>query len=622
MKTITTQQSLKSILSTLFLIVGSFSCAIADSMPQSDRTFYEPLDINDGAQVSAKISDYVLEREAGLASVAVAVFAKDETVCEQYFGYADIDKKINADDETVYEWGSSSKLLVWTSVMQLWEDGKLDLDCDVREYLPSDFAGRLKFKKPVTMTQLMNHTAGFQECLYENSHAEEDDIRPLDETLLAMEPLQVYEPGTVTAYSNWGNALAAFVVQCISGEEYADYVHHHILEPLGMNRTAVSGTHNDNSWAKQKREELQTYTINSEGREDYGSRVAYVELYPAGAAISPLGDFLVFAKALADKNGTSLFRKPDTMKVFHSVTSFYGDSAYPKNCHGFWTMYYGTRLIGHGGNTYGCSANLVIDPENESGIVVMANESGETAFNYGLVELVFGSMAEDSVLHEDDVSPDISGFYLSSRDFIKGFMRITQYTYFMPIFRTDDPNVYRLPFDGKVKYLGNKRYLMDNGNGMSVMLYLKYDNNSRPVLEMETMNYIRDPFFIPVVVFIGLMYVLALVCLIILIVKGVKMIVARKREYPGRSATSHKLSLLGLVIPVVVVVVASLLVFSGSRIVKNFAFVSAIFAGLVCLISVVNSVYLFKKKHWFVAATGMYVSFFIVFFHFCNFWSL
>ena len=520
---------IKSIAVALVMISCVPGHVITESQNHADSSFYQALDLSDGKNVSAKISEYVFEREAGLASVAVAVFNKGETVSEQYLGYADIDAKLPVDNETVYEWGSSSKLLVWTSVMQLWEKGKLDLDRDVRKYLPSDFVRQLKFKKPVTMTQLMNHTAGFQECLYEDSYAGEDDIRPLDETLLAMEPLQVFEPGEITAYSNWGNALAAYVVQCISGEDYADYVHHHIFEPLGMTRTAVSGTHNDNPWAKQKREDLKTYSITSDGREDYGTRVAYVELYPAGAAISPLGDFLIFAKALADNAGNILFNNPETIKMFHSATSYYSDSGYSKNCHGFWTMYYGTKMIGHGGNTYGCSANLVIDPENGSGIVVMANECGETAFNYGLVELVFGSMSVDSTVKDDDVSPDISGFYLTSRGFIQGFMKISQYTFFMPVFRTDDPNAFSLPYGGKIKYLGNKRYVMDNGNGMSVMLYLNYNDTGRPVLEMETMDYVRDPFFIPTVAVIALMYLIALVCLIILIVKLVKRFFVRKK---------------------------------------------------------------------------------------------
>ena len=579
--------------------------------------------------ISSQIETYIKEREAGLASVAVAVFDGEETLYENYFGYADIDKNLAADKDTVYEWGSASKILVWVSVMQLWEQGKLDLEKDVREYLPDAFVKRLKFKKPVTMLQLMNHTAGFQECLYENSWAEEKDIKPLDETLLAFEPIQVYEPGEITAYSNWGNSLAAYVVECISGIDYADYVHKNILEPLGMNRTAVSGTHNDNSWAKNKREELKCYEINSEGRQDFGTRVAYVELYPAGAAISPLQDFLTFAKALANKNGKSpLFENPDTFKTFYSATSYYADTEYVKNSHGLWAAYYGSILIGHAGNTYGCTANLLFDPYDSQGIVVMVNECGETAFAYGLPELVFGSAEVEDLAEADDVSPDITGFYVSSRTFIKGPLAMSKYLYFMPIFHSEikgEKNIFRLPGGGHVKYMGNSRYLMDDGNGMSVMMYLSYNSKGRPVLEMETQDYIRDPFFIPIALMIIFMVVLAVVCVIVLVVKGVKRMLHSHAELVSASPEKRSRNKFGMtcIYPIIITFIVFLLVLSDhTRIIKPFAIISAILAGIVCLLNAANGVYLIRKKRWFGAITGFYCAFFIVFFQFCNFWSV
>lgn len=584
---------------------------------------YKPLDLSDKAGVEKAITDYVTEREGGLASVAVAVFNNAETVTEQYFGYADIDAGLLANEETVYEWGSTSKLFVWLSAMQLWEKGKLDLDRDIREYLPSDFVRKLKYKMPVTMTHLMNHQAGFQECLYENPFADEKDIRPLDETLLAMQTLQVVEPGTQTAYSNWGTCLAAYVVQCISGEDYADYVHHHILEPLEMKYTAVSATHNDNQWAKNKREELKCYIINSEGREDLGTRVAYVELYPAGATISTLGDYLTFAKALAGGKGSEkLFKNPETFDIFRSATSFYADSSLVKNCHGMWAMHYGTQLLGHGGNTHGCSANLLFDSETCSGIVIMVNELGESTFNYGLAELVFGSAVNEADLQEDDISPDISGFYISSRGFQKGFLKMAQYTYFMPIFHSKTPgdsNSFTLPGGGTVKYLGNNCYVMDNGNGMAVLMYLRYNEKGRPVLEMETMDYIRDPFFIPTIALLILMVLLALICIVVLIVKGIRLIISKKLSLTRQSL----LSTVQQIFPILICIILYFLLLADSaRIIKPFAVFSAVLAGLVCLFNAANGIYLIMKKRWFGAAAGFYSAFFIIFFQFCNWWSL
>ena len=606
---------------TIILFLGTAAFAKSTPAPIPPQT-YAPLNLHNTSELSQKIEQYIKEREAGLASVAVAVFSGKDTVYENYFGYADIDKNLVANKETVYEWGSASKIMVWVSVMQLWEQGKLDLNHDIKEYLPADFVKRLKFKKPVTMTHLMNHTAGFQECMYENNWAKESDIKPFAQTLLAFEPFQVYEPGETTAYSNWGNALAAYVVECISGMDYTDYLHKNILEPLGMTHTAVAATHNDNLWAKNKREELQCYEINSEGRKDLGTRVAYVELYPAGAVISTLEDFLTFAKAVANNDGTSpLFKNPDTAKLFHSASSYYSDSAYSKCCHGLWTTYYGTKLIGHAGNTFGCTANLLFDPETMDGIVVMANECGETAFNYGLAELVFGSPSTKVSISEDYVSPDISGFYTSSRTFIKGPFKMSTYMYFMPIFRSKtkgDTNNYRLPYGGKFQYLGNKCYLMDNGNGMSVMMYLNHNSKGRPILEMETTDYIREPLFVPVFTMIIFMFLLAIACVVILIVKGLKLVITRKRVFTRQSILTN----IQLVVPPIITIMIYFLMLSDhTRMIKPFGIVSAVLAGIVCLFCAANGVYLITKKRWFGAVIGMFSSFFIGFFQLCNFWS-
>ncbi len=603
------------------LLCLTASLGAKPKIPEQKKASYAPLDLNDTEGLARSIGSYVAEREAGLASVAVAVFSNGKTVYENYFGYADIDRQLAASSQTVYEWGSTSKLLVWASVMQLWEQGKIDLDRDIRDYLPPDFAAKLRYRKPVTMTQLMNHKGGFQECIYEDPDAGESDIRPLGETVLAFEPQQVYEPGKVTAYSNWGTALAAYVVECISGQDYAAYVRQHILEPLGMEHTAVSARHDDNAWAKQQREKLQTYSIDSERRQDLGTCVAYVELYPAGAAISTLGDYLTFAKALSRSDEElPLFKDAATMQLFHSATSCYGDTELPKNCHGLWCMYYGTRLLGHGGNTYGCSSNLVFDPESASGIVVLTNECGESTFTYGLAELVFGSMP-DAAQGAGSASPDISGFYTSSRTVKKGALRMAQYTLFMPIFRSKEPGSFRLPSGGSVRYAGQNRYVMDNGNGMAVMMYLSRNTRGQPVLEMETCDYIRDPFFVPIFAMIVLMALLAAACVIVLLVKGIRRLALRRKagSAPHRSGSLPASAQL-FVPPVIVCMVIAIVLFGGAM-VKPFAIVSALLAGLVALSCAANALYLLKEKRWFAACTGLFCVFFIVFFQFCDFWS-
>ena len=104
-------------------------------------------------------------KDKNCVSAAVAVFSGDD-IYTKYYGNADAENDIVTDENTVYEWGSVSKTMVWVSAMQLYEQGKLDLNEDVRKYLPEGFLKKLKYDTPITMIDLMNHKGGWQETVY------------------------------------------------------------------------------------------------------------------------------------------------------------------------------------------------------------------------------------------------------------------------------------------------------------------------------------------------------------------------------------------------------------------------------------------------------------------------
>jgi CubicO group peptidase (beta-lactamase class C family) len=74
----------------------------------------------------------------------------------------------------------------------------------------------------------------------------------------------VHKPGKVVAYSNWGSALAAYIVERVSGQSFDEYVHEHIFAPLGMEHTALNATLSDNEWVAKKHAEQKYYTIEWE----------------------------------------------------------------------------------------------------------------------------------------------------------------------------------------------------------------------------------------------------------------------------------------------------------------------------------------------------------------------
>lgn len=169
----------------------------------------------------------------------------------------------------------------------------------------------------------MNHKAGFQDTYFIQT-PNASDIKSLEEALQTRQPKQVYEPGEHTAYSNWSAALAAYIVQRISGMDYVDYVHKNIFEPLNMKHSSISPIYADNDWVRSERLKLKCY--DTEGEIIDGVGMYYIHLYPAGSAAGTINDLKTFAQAIMpnEKNPSPLFKKQSTLEEIYKATSFYG----------------------------------------------------------------------------------------------------------------------------------------------------------------------------------------------------------------------------------------------------------------------------------------------------------
>ncbi|MDE7415027.1 MAG: serine hydrolase [Lachnospiraceae bacterium] len=215
-------------------------------------------------QLEEKIDAYVEEHRNTTTGMAVSVFDSADELLKKYYGYADVENQIAVTQDSVFEWSSTTKLLVWVSVMQLYKQVKIELDADICSYFPEGFLTKLSYDTPVTMLNLMNHNAGFQEGYVDLMVTDADCISSLGEALRKHEPAQIYEPGTVTAYSNRGVALAGFIVEQVRGKSFGKYVHENIFEPLQMEHSTIFMDLSDNEWVQQKRKELQCYTTEGD----------------------------------------------------------------------------------------------------------------------------------------------------------------------------------------------------------------------------------------------------------------------------------------------------------------------------------------------------------------------
>ena len=118
------------------------------------------------------------------------------------------------------------------------EQGKIDLQADVNTYL-TGFQIPDTYPQPITMLDLMSHTAGFGEISWHPGKIALEELNSLEEFLKEYMPARVYPPGQVPAYSNYGTSLAGYIVEQVSGEPYEQYVETHILGPLGMRHSTM-----------------------------------------------------------------------------------------------------------------------------------------------------------------------------------------------------------------------------------------------------------------------------------------------------------------------------------------------------------------------------------------------
>jgi CubicO group peptidase (beta-lactamase class C family) len=191
------------------------------------------------ADVNAWLDGYMpyALKTGDIAGAVVAVVKNGQILTVRGYGFSDIDKRTPVDPKaTLFRPGSVSKLVTWTAVMQQVEAGKIDLDADVNRYL--DFTIPPRAGKPVTMRNLMQHVAGFEEQSKDIMSTDPNGVPSYDALLKRWTPTRIYDAGTTPAYSNYGASLAGYIVQRVSGEPFATYVERHIFTPLDMTHSS------------------------------------------------------------------------------------------------------------------------------------------------------------------------------------------------------------------------------------------------------------------------------------------------------------------------------------------------------------------------------------------------
>lgn len=168
---------------------------------------------------------------------AVSIVKDGDIVIEAGYGFSDVhnEEKVNP-DHTLFRIASVSKSLTAVAVMQLVEQGLLDLDEDIQTYL-GDIQVENPFDQPVTLRHLLSHTSGFEirDPQPTDFHDDFTLFVGIEDYIRATMPPVVREPGTAYMYGNFDSLLQGLIIQNVSGEPYEAYMENHIFAPLEMN---------------------------------------------------------------------------------------------------------------------------------------------------------------------------------------------------------------------------------------------------------------------------------------------------------------------------------------------------------------------------------------------------
>ncbi|MDB4910046.1 MAG: hypothetical protein JWO39_869, partial [Gemmatimonadetes bacterium] len=322
-----------------------------------------------------------------IPAAVVAIIKNGRVLYAKGYGQQNIAAGTPVDPATsLFRIGSTSKLFTWTAVMQLVEQGKLDLDGDVNSYLKG-FKIPDAYGKPVRIRDLLTHSAGFEDGALGYLIVEDStQVEPIATTLAKHIPDRVRPPGQLASYSNYGAALAGLIVEQVSGVPFNDYIRRNILDPLDMKYATFD---------EPPSAELRPYSVI--GYADQNG--IYVEkpfeyvggFRPAGSgSMSALSMTHFMIAHLQDgQYGNVRILKPETAQLMHK-RAFANDPRLPAMALGFYEQEFnGVRVIGHGGDTQHMHTEMYIVPDAQVGIFASYVGDGGGPAREGLVRAFF-----------------------------------------------------------------------------------------------------------------------------------------------------------------------------------------------------------------------------------------
>jgi CubicO group peptidase (beta-lactamase class C family) len=362
----------------------------------------------------ARLSEFISQtmKAKGIPGIAVGLWYKNQTWAAGY-GVTSLEHPLPVTDKTLFQIGSITKTFTALAIMQLVEQGKVDLDAPVRTYLPDFQAQDEAVAAAVTVRHLLTHTAGWEGDLFHETGQGKDALAKYAALLADQE--QVLPMDTAVSYNNASFSIAGYLIEQVTGKPYETIIQEQILDPLDMEETFFDArdviTHR--------------FAVGHNGTPDdmnvarpwYLTRSAY----PAGALCCHVQDLLKYGRynlsndpQLISTDSLAQLHKPQAQifgKVAIALSWFVDDET-------------GTRQLHHGGGTNGQISLLLLIPEHNLALVTLTNANNGGALNQEIVRWVLAEYLKIDLPEPEPIEYDTADLQPYAGKYDRPFAKI------------------------------------------------------------------------------------------------------------------------------------------------------------------------------------------------------
>ncbi|MEM7085803.1 MAG: serine hydrolase domain-containing protein, partial [Bacteroidota bacterium] len=364
-----------------------FICSF--SMGQEQTIEPNPTHNIDGTELVNLMNQNVPKRmeELTIPGGVITIVYRDSIIYNQGFGFSNLTSEEKVDpDDTVFRVASLSKIVTTVAALQLVEQGKLALEVDINDYL-DDVQLANDYNTNVTLHQLLTHTAGFDQNNMARRSLKQERVPSLKKYLSQHLPGISRRPGEVISYSNHGMALAGYLVEKTSGQQFSPYVRDHIFTPLGMfNSSFENPSAYGERLAKGYRKTNQVTTFE------------YLKTGPASMLMTTGKDMSAFMRMLLNEGSYKNTKILDKALISRMVSTAFRNHEFAEG-RGLGFSVYDTspKLVYHNGSFRGFNSSFYLYPEIKLGIFFSFNHK-----NGGMLTREIMASAHENILQLED----------------------------------------------------------------------------------------------------------------------------------------------------------------------------------------------------------------------------